>query len=304
MLPDELIATVARHVPGDGRPEIERLGAGLVNETYRVRRDGRSYALRTAAANPYDLGVDREWEARVLENAVAADLAPAVVYSDPKLGLLISHWTLGRSWSSAELRRPAYILRMAELLRRIHAMPLPARARVMNPKNWIDYYAAAAVQCAGAPSGGDGRSAAPDSGDLRGAAAAQLTALAALPSVSPVLCHSDLHAMNLIDCGRTLVLVDWEYAHASDPLWDLAGWSANNDLEPELRQDLLAKYLGRMPARPEELRLQRLAWLYDYVCLLWSELYLNLQGGAGQTATADAVATRARLLAARLNASK
>ena len=79
-------SAVARHVPGEGTPEIERLGAGLVNETYRVLRDGRSYALRTSAANPYDLGVDREWEARVLEIAVAADLAPAVVYCDPQRG--------------------------------------------------------------------------------------------------------------------------------------------------------------------------------------------------------------------------
>jgi thiamine kinase-like enzyme len=101
-----------------------------------------------------------------------------------------------------------------------------------------------------------------------------------------------------------LVVLDWEYAHATDPLWDLAGWSANNDLEHELRQDLLAKYLGRAPARNDELRLQRLAWVYDYICLLWSELYLNLHGGSGKTPTTDAVASRARMLAARLNASK
>ena len=182
---------------------------------------------------------------------------------------------------------------MAALLKRIHALPLPAPARVMSPQNWIAYYSAAAVQRAGAqerqrPGPRRAQGCAPDCDTLRDAAAAQLTALAALPSVDPVLCHSDLHAMNLIDRGGTLVLLDWEYAHAADPLWDLAGWSANNDLEPELRQELLAKYLGRTPARHEELRLQRLAWLYDYVCLSWSELYLNLHAGAGKTATAGA----------------
>jgi hypothetical protein len=39
-----------------------------------------------------------------------------------------------------------------------------------------------------------------------------------------------------------------------------------------------------------------LVWLYDYVCLLWSELYLSQRGDGG-------VAARARLLAARLSAS-
>jgi thiamine kinase-like enzyme len=298
------MAIAARHVPGEGTPEIHRVGAGLVNEIYRVRRAGRSFALRTAAANPCDLGVDREWEARVLENAVAADLAPAIVYIDPQRGLLISHWTPGRTWGPAELRRPANINRMAELLGRVHALPLPARPRVMHPENWIDCYSAAAAQRAAARGGASRHGVALDNDTLRDAAAAQLTALAALPSVNPVLCHSDLHSLNVMDCGPTLVVLDWEYAHSTDPLWDLAGWSANNDLEHELRQDLLAKYLGRAPARNDELRLQRLAWVYDYICLLWSELYLNLHGGSGKTPTTDAVASRARMLAARLNASK
>jgi thiamine kinase-like enzyme len=142
---------------------------------------------------------------------------------------------------------------------------------------------------------------------LRAAAAAQLTALAALPGAGPVLCHSDLHTLNLVERGGpteashgALVLLDWEYAHAADPLWDLAGWSANTDLEGELEQDLLAQYLGRTPAPDEQSRLRRLKWLYDYVCLLWSELYLKLHGGAGKAASEDGVAKRARLLAARL----
>ncbi len=45
-----------------------------------------------------------------------------------------------------------------------------------------------------------------------------------------VVCHSDLHPMNLICGAESLILLDWEYAHVADPLWDLAGWSANNDL--------------------------------------------------------------------------
>ena len=59
--------------------------------------------------------------------------------------------------------------------------------------------------------------------DLVAAAVQHVAALAALPNLDPVVCHSDLHTLNLIDCGDSLVLLDWEYAHASDPLWDLAG---------------------------------------------------------------------------------
>jgi len=129
------------------------------------------------------------------------------------------------------------------------------------------------------------------------------------PGVDPVLCHSDLHTLNLIDRGGSLILLDWEYAHASDPVWDLAGWGANNDFEDPIRHELLGSYLGRPPSGGECLRLQLLSWLYDYVCLLWSELYLNLQRAARADvavqgdAAMDGVSARARELAARLDSS-
>lgn len=257
-----------RHTPGVGPIELHRLAQGSVNDTYRVVRDGRTYALRVPAANPPGPGLDRFWEARVLEGAVAADLAPALVYCDPERGILISRWVEGRSWSPKETQRPANLSRMAELLRRIHALPMPAAARIMTPGQWVDYYSAAtATAAATVPTA---RAAA-----LRSEAEERLRAWAALPGVPSAVCHSDLHILNLIDGGGPLVLLDWEYAHASDPFWDLAGWSANNDFREETARELLAKYVGRTPTPEECLRLRHLRWLYDYVCLLWGELYLS-----------------------------
>jgi hypothetical protein len=40
-------------------------------------------------------------------------------------------------------------------------------------------------------------------------------------------------------------------------------------------------------------------WLYDYVCLLWSRLYLNVLGAQGEAG--KGIAERARLLDARLH---
>jgi thiamine kinase-like enzyme len=304
MLPADIEAAAHRHVPGAGPLDIRRLGGGLVNETYRVRRDGVDYALRVAASHQTDLGFDRAWEARALDRAARADLAPALVCCDPVGGILITRWVDGRLWSAEEARLQANIGRTAELLRRIHAVPLPVPARLMDPNQWIQYYAAAAGANAGF-------------GRLEAAASARLEALALLPGVDPVLCHSDLHILNLLDRGDSLVLLDWEYAHAADPLWDLAGWSANNDFEDAQRSDLLACYAGRAPAPGERLRLQLLCWLYDYVCLLWCTVYSN---GLGVSWGAEApqgevpngtmpngtmpsgIAARARQLAARLAA--
>jgi thiamine kinase-like enzyme len=303
----------ALHVPGTGDLEIHRLGAGSVNETYRVLRAGNAYAMRLAVSNSDDLGLDRAWEKRVLEHAIPADLAPAMEYCDPQRGILIARWVDGRFWTPADAREPRNISRMAGFMRRIHALSMPAPARAMNPRKWIDYYGAALSRGSRQGDVSAETSARPPSWgarDLAAAAARQLAALAMLPSVDSVVCHSDLHVLNLIDRADSLVLLDWEYAHASDPLWDLAGWSANNDFGDELAHDLLASYTGRPPPRDEYLRLRILSWLYDYVCLLWSELYLSPHRSArsgvavqGST-TADGVAARAEELAARLNASK
>ena len=55
---------------------------------------------------------------------------------------------------------------------------------------------------------------------------------------------------------------------------------------------------GRAPRDEERERLEHLAWLYDYVCVLWSELFAA-RGGT----EAGTVLARARFLAERLSSS-
>lgn len=291
MQPTELESLAARIVPGDGPLEFHRLGYGLVNESYRVRRGGRLYALRVAAANPRDLGVDRRWESRVLEFAAAAGLAPAIEYCDPLAGILVAQWVPGCSWTPQEVQAQANIVKVAVLTRRIQALPVPSPARMMSPAAWIGYYRDALARCAVSSRHVPG---------LRARTDALLASLAHFPAAKPALCHSDLHPLNLIDRDGSLMALDWEYTHVSEPFWDLAGWSSNNDFGDELRHDLLASYLGRSAARDEWSRLQVLAALYDHICLLWSELYLNQRPDGAS----DGIAQRMDLLAARLSAPR
>jgi thiamine kinase-like enzyme len=95
------------------------------------------------------------------------------------------------------------------------------------------------------------------------------------------------------------VLLDWEYAHVSDAFWDLAGWVANNDWTALEARRLLADYLLRPVRAMDWERLQTWTWLYDYVCLLWSELYLSRRAGA----QGGEVAARAQVLAERLGSN-
>ena len=71
---------------------------------------------------------------------------------------------------------------------------------------------------------------------------------------------------------------------------------SNNDGTAGFAAAVLAGYLERPAGKDEAMRLRLLTWLYDYVCLLWSELYLIQRAGA----PGGEVSTRAELLALRL----
>lgn len=254
------------HVPGSGPVSLERVAAGEVNETWRVARGGTEYALRLAVPGAADLGLDRHWECRVLRAAAAAGLAPALERCAPDAGVLVMRWRHGARWTCKEAQDPQRLERMADLVRRIQSCSPAPPLRSMSVEDWLVHYG--------------------DRLDARGAAlsrhpllraqgatlAAQRLALAGLPACEPVLCHGDLHRDNLIDGADGLLLIDWEYAHLADPLWDLAGWSSSNDLAPAQAHRLLHAYLGRTPDAPSEARLKILRWMYEYMCLLWALL--------------------------------
>jgi thiamine kinase len=287
MPPDDIERLCLAVIPGTGAVEIQPLATGLISETYRVVRNGVAYALKAGADRNADwglnLGFDLNWEAQLLERAASSGLAPQPVYFDPKRPVMVSRWVAGRPWSLEEARS-ANTRKITELLRRVHALRIPAPPRVMGPLSWIELYGAALLRTGRAVES-----------TLRASADSRLREFARLTPAVGVVCHSDLHRMNVLQDGEMLMLLDWEYAHVSDPFWDLAGWAANNDFQARSQRALLASYLGAEPAQPEWLRLRLLTWLYDYVCLLWSELYLRARGGG-----ADEIAQRATLLDARL----
>ena len=290
MRPSVVEQLALRYVPGEGPVSVERIGSGLVNETYRVARGTGRYSMRVPAQNPVDLGLDRAWECRVLERAGAAGLAPIVECCESRCGILVSRWVEGGAWTAEQAAQPENIENIAQLARRIHSLPLPEAARTMRLEAWIAHYRQALA-----------RHSVDAHPALRAALEARLATLARLPASAPVLCHSDLHVQNLIAADHGLVLLDWEYAHVSEPFWDLAGWAANNDLGANSRHLLLAGYLGREPEAQEAVRLQLLLWLYDYVCLLWSELHLTLGAGAAGEPVGDAIRARAQSLTSRLH---
>ncbi len=263
-------------VPGRGKPLVRLVARGLWAATYRVLRDGHFYAMRlpqVAAGAPPDEAT-AAWDQRVFLAAAAAQIGPPISHADSASGVLVTEWVRGRTWTPSSARNPVQTTRIARLVQRIQALsPAPPRF-ARRPADWIAHYRKS-----------------PHRDALTGAAERRLAALGEMPPLADVLCHSDLHRLNLVDGAAGLIVLDWEYAHYSDPYWDLAGWLSANDLAGTHCQLLLAAYLGYVPGEEQLQRLEWLQWLYDYVCLLWSDL------------NAGSAAKRARVLSTRLSAA-
>ena len=284
-------ALAAECLPGEGDVQLELLGQGLVSDTYRARRDGRLLVLRVAR-QPSPAGyAAHEFERRLVERAAACGLAPPVVYSDARRGILALEWLPGQTWKAAAVGKPAGIGAAADLIRRVQALdaPLPVLAR--TPRDWVDHYR----RVLGASTG-------PGPDGLSPPAERVLRQLAALLPVAPVICHSDLHRLNVLTLDQGSpprdVLLDWEYAHLAEPGWDLAGWSANNDFSAAQSRALLCAYGGAEPDAMQWRRFALLRWVFDYVCVLWIRVYR-----ASIQPVAPALGERAALLETRLHAA-
>jgi thiamine kinase-like enzyme len=59
--------------------------------------------------------------------------------------------------------------------------------------------------------------------------------------------HNDLLAGNLIDDGRRLWLIDWDYAGLNTPLFDLANLASNNAFTRDDEATLLHVYFDAAP---------------------------------------------------------
>lgn len=282
-------AWARRVVPGSGPVDLQAMGTGLVNDTFCVTRDGARYGLRLGSATVHALGREPQWELRVLAVAAAAGIAPQIVHYDADAGVLVTRWTPGEAWDLAQARLPINLERMAHVLRQVHALRVPLPHREMSAAGWIRLYEDALAERAAHVEVRTARSAA-----LRSAALDCSRRLVDLGNRSSVLCHSDLHALNLLDSNGRLVLLDWEYAHFTEALWDTAAWISNNDLDESAATRFLHAYHDRPLTLAESERQRLLCWAFDYVCLLWSELYQVLRGSC------DSVEYRANQLAARL----
>jgi thiamine kinase-like enzyme len=143
----------------------------------------------------------------------------------------------GRAFTPRDVRDPARLDRIVEVVRRCHR-EVPKHLRGPGFLFWVFHavrdYAHTLAEAPGAAA----ERAAPLVRD-----AERLER--AVGPIELVFGHNDLLAANILDDGQRLWLVDWEYAGFNSPLFDLGGLASNSEMPPELREALLESYFER-----------------------------------------------------------
>jgi len=252
------------------------IAGGALNRCWRVDTDVGPRFVRLASEAARGLGADWESEAALLAVANRAGLAPAPMLTVPAAGLLVSEFVPGRVLTRDEARRPALLTAIGRLLRKLHDLaPSPGirrldfatQARTLEAQLDAATYAGFATQAT--------------------AVFARLEA----GQGAAVPCHNDVHAENIIEHDRRLLLVDWEYGGVGDAVYDLAGCVVHLALDAAQRDLLLDAYDAEVP----RVRMRDACWGYDYVQWLWYRVAANRSGERGEGALTEAAVTAQRL---------
>ncbi|QEH38902.1 thiamine kinase [Aquisphaera giovannonii] len=241
-------------------PVATPLAGGLTNRIYRVDVAGASYVVRIPGEDTHLLAIDRGNELHNTRAAAETGISPRVVHHIPDLDVLVLEYIDAETMTAATMHRPGRPAQLAGALRRLHAGPrfrddfdmfritrrylhICRERRIRIPDDYLD--------------------ALPH--------VARIEAAFARRPLPTVPCHNDLLAANILDDGRRLWLIDFEYSGNNDPTFELGNTCQELGYDEPRIAELCASYFGE--PQPEMLARMRLNMvLSDIGWTLWSAI--------------------------------
>nr|WP_239015303.1 phosphotransferase [Archangium violaceum] len=204
-------------------------GAGV----YRVETAGQSFVLKIAG----EAENDADWRPALHIQRLAADagLAPRIVHVDEARRAVLTAFVSDRSFGAFygdPRTHEAALTQLGRTVRRIHALPLPADARMREPREFL-----AQVW--------DGLLAGFALPDFVGDTVQRV--LSENPPTREralVLGHNDLNPTNLVYDGEAILILDWATAGPMDAYYDLAVLSVFLRMDEGTCMRLLSAYEG------------------------------------------------------------
>jgi thiamine kinase-like enzyme len=240
-------SSVLASIPGWQDASWQALPGGQTNETYLVEANGEKAVLKIDSA-PRSVPFNTRFEeSRIQKQAASVGLANDVLYIEETV-YLTAH-VEGRTWSPSDLAEDENLVRLAQALRRLHALPPTGRPfdAVSAARRYLD-----------------------DIGDEDPVIAEQYVALieSTRRPGNLCFCHNDLVAENII-AAPDVMFLDWEYACDNDPFFDLATVVAHHELPNRQAELLLDAYFDGDGSRWRT-QLVEQERLYDALHWLWA----------------------------------
>ena len=226
----------------------DQLEGGQSNTSYRLHGRAQSLVLRI---NRTGLpGTDRAREQQVLARVSSCAFAPETLYCSNDYWLY--RFVIGPVLSSEDFGSTTTVRQAVTALTMVHQTDCGGVIASLDMPAYLQ-----ALEAAGSPTT-DGLRALRD--PARRAAEQEYR-----PGIA--LCHGDPLHSNMVRRPGGLLLLDWEYACAGDPLFDLAALGHYQHLNDRL---LLSLYPGIDAS--EFPRLVALRGLFAYICGLWQQI--------------------------------
>lgn len=224
----------------------------FTNQNYRVESNGQVFKVRISEGNQNLIGSAREEELIVLQTVAKMGIGPEVIAYIPPEGHLVTRFIEGKHFSLREITQSENIYRIVQILKQVHAI------------EGIDAVPSPFERIEGLIRNAERKNAIfPD--DFKQLLANLQAIKAVLTKVyrKPCLCHNDLARSNIIESNGSIFLIDWEYAGMGNPMFDLANFSMNQNLDTEGDQILIESYFGKVsPVELAEINLWKIVSIF------------------------------------------
>ena len=242
---------------------VTPLEGGITNLNYRVDTGGKSYHLRISGENTEMLGIDRENEYKAHRVAGELGIAPEVVYFIEPEGYIVSRFIDGQHIPIEEFRKPENLLKVAEILHGIHALPtIPGSFSAFQVvRDYTEIARGCGVEF-------------PKNFDWL---ISQMNAAEAALGKQHFFqkpCHNDLLNGNFLLLDRIYVL-DWEYAGMGDIFFDLANFSNNHELSDADNRILLNCYFSQVTLQ-DLAHLNIMKIMSDFREAMWGQVQIGI----------------------------
>jgi thiamine kinase len=226
---------------------LEKLNAGITNKNYLVEADKHKCVLRINTPCSLALGIDRQREKTILQQASVIGLAPDVLFCSPEHGVLMTEFINAQHWSVSDLHDEDKLSLLTDAINQVHNLKIETEKfnYQQHEENYWQQLKNNNV-----------------ADEFYRRRESMLEYIEEIP-LTNTICHHDPNPGNILVRSDKIYFIDWEYAAPAWPAFDFAALSVEWSVPVEQLN------------LPDGINIDdvlKASEFYVYLCDLWSAL--------------------------------